>query len=226
VVRQHALRPLAERLGLIAAWRTIRGLDPVDPRASFADDPSWSSALNPDFARRADAWRAAPEPLVSNARLHHWQMIVRPLMYRTMELMDRASSLWSVESRYPFMDKRLIEYCLALPADQKLSKGWTRVVMRRGLKGILPEPIRMRSSKADHSHGFREGLVKFERDRLEALHRERPGGLDRFVQPAFLERVGGTFDAGPPGVFAKQVLWRSLTLGLWLEHERAEAGSS
>jgi asparagine synthase (glutamine-hydrolysing) len=56
---------------------------------------------------------------------------------------DRNSMAHSVESRLPFMDHRLIEQGLALSDDQKLSQGRGKRVLREGLRGRIPEEVRL-----------------------------------------------------------------------------------
>ena len=42
-----------------------------------------------------------------------------------------------------------MEFCLALPPEQKLHKGLNRMVMRRAMAGIVPEEIMRRGDKVD-----------------------------------------------------------------------------
>jgi asparagine synthase (glutamine-hydrolysing) len=58
------------------------------------------------------------------------------------------------ELRYPFMDKRLLEFCLALPLDLKVNKGYKRYTVRAGLNGILPPEIQWRNSKTPFSPDY------------------------------------------------------------------------
>lgn len=60
---------------------------------------------------------------------------------------DRNSMAHSIESRTPFLDYRLVEHCLNLPAAYKIHRGWTKRVLREAMKGILPEQIRSRVDK-------------------------------------------------------------------------------
>lgn len=53
-----------------------------------------------------------------------------------------------VEMRFPFMDRRLVEFLLALDASQLLRPGETKSLLRRSLAGTLPEGIRLRRSNA------------------------------------------------------------------------------
>ncbi|MGE5403245.1 MAG: asparagine synthase (glutamine-hydrolyzing) [Candidatus Doudnabacteria bacterium] len=60
---------------------------------------------------------------------------------------DRNSMAHHIESRVPFLDYRLIEFNYNLPDAFKLSDGVTKKVLRSGMKGVLPELIRMRMDK-------------------------------------------------------------------------------
>jgi asparagine synthase (glutamine-hydrolysing) len=57
---------------------------------------------------------------------------------------------YSVESRLPFLDYRIVELALSLPDVYKITGGMTKRVLRESMKGILPKPVRIRFAK----HGF------------------------------------------------------------------------
>lgn len=65
-----------------------------------------------------------------------------------LEVADKAAADYSIEVRYPFFDKRLVEFCLALPSDQKFSQGWIRIIHRRALDSIMPREIAWRFGKS------------------------------------------------------------------------------
>ncbi|NOT10822.1 MAG: asparagine synthase (glutamine-hydrolyzing) [Methylococcaceae bacterium] len=60
---------------------------------------------------------------------------------------DRNSMAFSIESRLPFLDYRLVEYTFSLPNEQKLLGATAKQVYRRALSGIMPDKIRDRTSK-------------------------------------------------------------------------------
>lgn len=64
-----------------------------------------------------------------------------------LKQVDRNSMAFSVESRVPFVDHRLVEYSFSLPSDQKVRNGVTKYIYRNAMKGVLPEIIRNRKSK-------------------------------------------------------------------------------
>lgn len=59
---------------------------------------------------------------------------------------DRNSMLFSIESRLPFLDHRLVEYCIGLPSDYKIKDGYSKAVLRHAINE-LPEAIRYRKDK-------------------------------------------------------------------------------
>ena len=53
----------------------------------------------------------------------------------------------NVEYRYPLLDKRLLEFYLALPAEMKRKYGWGRYILRKSMEGLVPEDIQWRDDK-------------------------------------------------------------------------------
>ena len=60
---------------------------------------------------------------------------------------DRGAMAFSVESRFPFLDYRMIEFWLSLPEEYKLKDGWTKFLARKSLAGELPDNITWRKLK-------------------------------------------------------------------------------
>ena len=54
---------------------------------------------------------------------------------------------FSIETRLPFLDYRLVEYVFSLPSHQKIKGGVTKVILRNAMKDILPEEVRKRKDK-------------------------------------------------------------------------------
>lgn len=154
-------------------------------------------------------------------REQHWNSLTQGVLPFVLEQIDRCAANFSIEARHPFMDKRLIEFCLALPAEQKLSQGWGRIVMRRALEGILPEKVQWRGGKADVSDNFDEGFLK--RDRLlldEAMfnqikHLEKYIDLD-FLQACYLRLIS---EKEIKDADIMQT-WQVIVIALWLDYKQ------
>ena len=66
-------------------------------------------------------------------RLLHWE--------------DRNSMRFSLESRTPFTDYRLVEYVFSIPAVYKIYNGWSKYLLRIAMKDFLPKEIVWRKTK-------------------------------------------------------------------------------
>ncbi len=60
---------------------------------------------------------------------------------------DRNSMSYGVESRLPFLDYRLVEYCLNMKSELKFEKGITKKILRKSMSGIVPDAILNRNDK-------------------------------------------------------------------------------
>jgi asparagine synthase (glutamine-hydrolysing) len=60
---------------------------------------------------------------------------------------DRNSMWFSLEARVPFLDYHFVERVLATPSNMIIRNGMTKYILREGMKGILPEKIRLRRDK-------------------------------------------------------------------------------
>lgn len=60
---------------------------------------------------------------------------------------DHTSMAFSIESRMPFMDYRLIEFLASVPACYKMRNGWTKYLARLAFDGKLPDEVTWRQDK-------------------------------------------------------------------------------
>ncbi len=69
---------------------------------------------------------------------------------------DRFSMAHGVEVRSPFLDWRVVCFCLSLPARSVLGGGFTKRILREATKGILPEAVRTRTKKIPYKTPLEE----------------------------------------------------------------------
>jgi asparagine synthase (glutamine-hydrolysing) len=127
---------------------------------------------------------------------------------------DRASMAASLEVRSPFLDTRLTDFLLALPTRTKLSGLTGKYLLRRLMRGRIPDPIIDRPKV-----GFGFPLSAWMRDSLAPLMREvlspsrlAAGGLlcPAAVNTLVQQHLTGQRDRG-------RELWLVLQLELWRE---------
>ena len=111
-----------------------------------------------------------PRPLrILPSKWHSWLMLVDSARILSANEFRNCALL---EAYYPFLDRRLVQFLLSIPFDQKRRPGTTRLLHRRALSSILPREITARRSKV----GAEEPVTR-------ALAREWP-------------RVRGLFESG------------------------------
>lgn len=124
-----------------------------------------SDFINKDFAKKVNleerykSARNSPINRSRTAREFHYHSITSGGQSFALEQCDALAAAFGIEMRYPFWDKRLIEYCLSLPAEQKCNQGWNRVVMRRAMNKILPAEVCWRKTKTDFTPSIIDGLI-------------------------------------------------------------------
>jgi asparagine synthase (glutamine-hydrolysing) len=135
---------------------------------------------------------------------------------------DRNAMAFSIESRVPFLDRKLVEYCLSLPEDYLVSQsGETKSILREALRGIAPDEILDRRDKIGFETPEHEWLSKFvESNRLESEE----------INVAFLNSAATTkFLTGglSPSATLEEVrlYWRIVCLLRWIYLFDIDSGS-
>ena len=74
------------------------------------------------------------------------------------ERYDRIASALAIEPRDPFMDLRVIHFCLSLPWPQYQADGWPKVILRRAMRGKLSDAVLWRLGKTHLGWAFTSAL--------------------------------------------------------------------
>jgi asparagine synthase (glutamine-hydrolysing) len=133
-----------------------------------------------------------------------------------LEISDQTANIFGVEPRYPFADKRLVEYTLAIPSTQQFRDGWTRSIARRALDDLLPKKIQWRTWKTLMDEAVHNAL-SHESDRLEALL-ENPDPVARYFHMDELRAAYERLEYEPRNRDARR-LWEALSLWVWLKNK-------
>jgi len=137
-------------------WQCSRGALP-----NIASD-GWRSALlgwwTPSFRTELMQYEHETTKTAKNARLY--SSAAREYQYHHITQMQPGSSPrvrdWDV--RHPLLSRPLVEFMLAISWDEKITPHEDRVIQRRAMKGILPESIRTRKDKGDHTPLILKGV--------------------------------------------------------------------
>ncbi len=126
---------------------------------------------------------------------------------------DGNSMAFSIETRVPFLDYRIVEFAIALDGKYKIKNQWTKWIIRKACREYLPREIAKRKNKmgfpAPFARWLREGRSKEEiKDIIYAFGKRKivpMETIDRFYKAHISEAVDFS-----------NILFRFYNMELWL----------
>lgn len=224
--------------GLLRRGRLAPALGHVRCMRATAQHITWRSALGyalPAWLARplrratartdtdwiAPAWRAAARAGGGYADLGKDPVntaLGQCLRQRTLPAFlhyeDRNAMAFGVETRIPFLDHRLVEAVLPVPATRKLNGGRTKALLRDAMAPAVPAPIVQRLAK----EGYPAPLARWLRNGTQATqtrHRDLVAASPLVDCDAW-QRHADRFYAGDNTRL--NTVWRGLIVAAW--HER------
>jgi len=183
----------------------------------------YRQCINPDFSSKvklAERLNHYQNNILSKgnpSRAEHCKSIQMPIFSLIYTLADLTSQHFGIEMRYPFADKRLIEFCIGLPSKQKFSHGWNRGIVRRALKDILPASITLRKGKANLSANFNRNLALYERNTIENMPVSKCEIIQQFYNYDYYINLCGKYLVQPrKHTFEALTIFFSVILQHWL----------
>ena len=152
----------------------------------------------------------APPPFPTMAQRAICTPLLRGADALSNEMQDRFDARHGMEPRYPFYDRRLIEFALALPEDQRWRDDQTKHVLRQAMRGLLPNSILERKSKAEFSHLFKRSIEQESAGKvIQSLRLGAAGFVDAAVIREMHDQCmrGDRLPMGP--------VWMILALEYW-----------
>jgi asparagine synthase (glutamine-hydrolysing) len=173
--------------------------------------------VTPDAARLASHDAGAPADWLTDGsalRRELGRQTFRTSLPHLCRFADRDSMAHSVEVRLPYLDTRIADFALSLPAGILYRENMTKAVLRDALRGLAPDAVLDRRDKVGYetpeATWFNEPAV---RDRFAEILLDPSALAAGSVDVAVIERerkIGRWSD--PRG------LWRAVNVELWLRH--------
>jgi asparagine synthase (glutamine-hydrolysing) len=189
--------------------------------------PVWdlNSAINPAFARRVGLAKRIHDLKAQGStsstipiRTELLPALTNGNFEYVANVFDQTAATFALEQRFPFFDRRFIEFCLALPFEQKLRQGWTRAIFRRAMEKILPAKVQWRIDKGNLSVNIRRRLLE-ERETLDAVILHDPSVIETYVDVPALQAAYRRYLSQPVRSLSEEDLFTiflSVNLALWL----------
>lgn len=136
------------------------------------------------------------------------------LYHRLPELLlmrtDRMGMANSIELRVPFLDQSLVEFVVALPHAIRVQNNTTKFLLKRALRGFLPDNIIDRPKRGfagSWNNMVTDSVVNFARTILL----DERCGISIYLNEQYLRRL---FEM-PTEAIPKGTVWALLVAGLW-----------
>ena len=186
---------------------------------------SAETILRSEFAARVNADRAPSAeaifgPIATSRDQHFYELATGTIPDAT-EIVDKVGATYDLEIRFPFLDRRLADFCLSLPPDQKLRSGWTRYIHRQALGGVLPEMVRWRHDKGNLGHNFAHVLLSFGAQQLHEAIVCHPEPLEPYVDTEALRAALVRLQTGLATNADTHWLWMAVVARSWLDPAHA-----
>lgn len=125
---------------------------------------------------------------------------------------DRNSMAFSIESRVPFLDHRLVEYAFTLQNDDKIHQGETKYILRKSMEGILPDAIIKRQDKKGFVTPGEDIWLKGPLKHLMEMNFSNAGFID-------VKKAKKAVEQYKHGAKNSQIVWRLAALNQWLNKQ-------
>lgn len=201
-------------------WPAQRLLDLVSPpRLSQGLGGSgiqlWQ--LEPSFLEAHWDRRWQPDSTLGNGLADHlYRDLTTTNLPKLLRYEDRNSMAFSLETRLPFLDYRLVEMTFALPLSYRIHNGWTKWILRRSLDSVLPREITWRRTKLGFptpEYNWLKAGVGLIRQLMDA--HSRKDTLSRYIEKSELSQMANVLT--DEEIVCTPGLWRLVNLGVWFD---------
>ena len=183
--------------------------------------PAW---IEPSFAARISlmdrlAQHEAGIAFPTFEQRDIWHEGASGMIAYSFESTARSISRFGVEHWHPYKDRRIVEFGLALPADQRWRGGRHKDLLRRTMAASLPAAVIDRTDNPDADHVFVQAIdAETGPRRFDALETDRRGWTRGSELRAMDARMRRLYQSGISGYASPAwSLWGVLATNLWLE---------
>ena len=133
-----------------------------------------------------------------------------------MELISKIAAMHGLEMAFPFLDRDLIAFLMAIPGEMQTRDGVPKALLREGCRDVMPEAIVRRTSKADFTHRANAGVAR-DRDAMLSIVRNGLAVERQYVRRNAVDAIAAcSLDAKTPDALTAWALCDLFALELWL----------
>lgn len=135
---------------------------------------------------------------------------------RRLESQNHMGAAMNIQPSYPFLDKRVVEFCLALLPKKKLDNHRVYQIAKNAMKATVAEKARVFQKDFKPNSTLTSGLLKYERPTLEESIFNPIKSLEPYIDFKRLKKTYTHF-LNKPTHQAAISLWKITSLSLWFQ---------
>lgn len=189
----------------------------------------YREALNPEFFDLERFEPGMDRVFTSFLKNRAFQDLFRETIPCCLRAEDRNTAAFGLDHFLPFLDHRLVEFMFRVPGRLKIRAGVTKHLLRRAMRGILPEETRTRIKKTGWNAPAHVWFSGSGRTSLLDLVRSQFFRERGIYNIPFVERIVEEHErivsTGAPVDNHMMFLWQLVNMELWLRWlDRADSG--
>ncbi len=178
--------------------------------------------INNEFSSALDQQTPYPLDDLSTMMLEHMRVRIVDLLHCE----DRNSMAFSIETRLPYLDYRLVDYSFSLPHRYKINKAKTKLLLHKIARDVIPTNVYYRQDKMGFST---PGTFWFERKEsiafLNTLFQETRHEVFNYLSRKRLESIKKAHSRLNNGMSIKHGeandMWKLVATVSWLDMLRS-----
>jgi len=146
-----------------------------------------------------------------------WYEFTRRGLPEVLHGFDAVSMAHTLETRSPFLDHRVVEFCFSLPYNEKVKNGYKKSLLRRAFADMLPPEVRDRTVK----RGFQSPVIDWMHrgKNLESISELLMDGKcvrDGIFEPSLIQKRIRAFKSRVDGK-SGSALWKWVSMESWYQ---------
>ena len=180
--------------------------------------PGWKEWITPQFAalfnlNKIDISFLVHPKFEQPGRERRYEALFFSGYPASINAFNKIARDHGMDYRFPFFDRRIVEFILGLPANQIFLPGCSRKILRESMTGKIPEPVRTRQSKTGLFDLYDKGIYERNWSQIEKVFNH-----SQVVERGWIRRDWLTSETSQQRRTGDGfIFWLVLNLEMWLQ---------
>lgn len=158
------------------------------------------------------------QPNIPEYMKKHYEILNEGFVTAGIERYNRVSSKFGIESRFPFFDIDLIQFCLSLPLEYKIGNGKNKEILRNSMKNYFPKSIFEQIDSYHLGPYYQNTFLEIYNKEIEYLSHNNFNLIGEYFDTLKLKQAYELYKSNKDFENYGFPIWKAFTLDLWLKN--------